>query len=63
MSTAEQLQLRALRILNDGRTHTRAARIWAQKATGTPAIEPIIQDGLSRYKFTGRELSLGATFE
>jgi len=63
MSTTEQLQLRALRMLNDGHKHARSARQWARRMTDTPTREPVIKDGLSRYRFTGRELSLGATFE
>lgn len=63
MSTTEQLQLRALRLLNDGRQHSRTARQWARRMTDAPSKEPVIRDGLSRYRFTGRELSLGATFE
>lgn len=63
MSTTEQLQLRALRLLNDGRKHSRCARAWARQMVEAPTKEPVIRDGLSRYRFTGRELSLGATFE
>ncbi len=61
MSTTEQLKLRAIRMLHDGRQHSRTARIWARCMTDAPSRDPVIRDGLSRYKFTGRELSLGAT--
>lgn len=60
MSTAEQLQLRALRILNDGRPHAKQARTWARAITNTPFPERLIADSKSRHQFTLRELSLGA---
>lgn len=58
MTPTDQLKLRALRILNDGLKHSAAAIAWAMGMTGDAAV---LAEAQSRYRFTARELSLGAT--
>jgi hypothetical protein len=59
MSTAEQLHLRALRLLNDGRQHQAAAVHWA-RCLVSPELRPNQMHELQRAGFTLREISLGA---
>ncbi|WP_143093165.1 hypothetical protein [Polaromonas sp. OV174] len=63
MSTTDQLQLRALRILNDRRRHAARAFAWARQVLSTPGDPFPIPEAKSRHEFSLRELSLGATFE
>ena len=58
MTIAEQLQLRAFRILNDGRRQCPAALRWAHAVTRTDPDGPVIPEGVQP-DFTLRELSLG----
>lgn len=66
MSTAEQLHLRALRILNDGRQHETQVMRWARITTSPelrrlPADQPALNwQALRSAGFTLREISLGA---
>lgn len=59
MSTAEQLHLRALRMLHDGRKHQPAALHWARVLV-SPELRPKRFHELQRAGFTLREISLGA---
>lgn len=61
MSPLEQLKMRALRILHDGKKHSEAAILWAMELTGVdPAIPPEVAGDAAQRGFTLRELSLGA---
>lgn len=55
MSPADQLDMRALRMVMDGKAHSAAAMRWA-RARLQMAMVPV--DGMKG--FTARELSLGA---
>jgi hypothetical protein len=66
MSTADQLHMRALRILNDGRPHDTQAIRWA-RVTASPELRRLAADqplmnwqALRSAGFTLREISLGA---
>lgn len=59
MSTAEQLYLRALRLLNDNRRHEAGAVFWA-RCQVSPELRPTRADDLQRAGFTLREISLGS---
>lgn len=67
MNTAEQLHLRALRMLYDGRSHDQRAMHWA-KVTTSPELRrrrEFVQatpnwQALRSAGFTLREISLGA---
>lgn len=59
MSTYEQLHLRALRLLNDGRLHQPSAVHWARVLV-SPELMPSPVTELQATGFTLRELSLGA---
>jgi hypothetical protein len=56
MPTSEQLRLRALRILHDGKRHSADAICWAMDLTG----ERTATAELRLAGFTLREISLGA---
>lgn len=59
MSTQEQLHLRALRLLNDGKAHEPAAVHWARVLV-SPELVPTPATELQLAGFTLREISLGA---
>ena len=59
MSTEEQLHLRALRLLHDGRVHQPAAVHWARVLV-SPELVPSPATELQLTGFTLREISLGA---
>lgn len=62
MSTTEQLELRALRILHDGRSHAALALRWAKSVVrNDPDLVVLLEAAPA--EFTPREISLGATFE
>lgn len=63
MSTTEQLQLRAHRILNDRKRHSPRAFNWARHMLSTPSNPFPLPEAKPKFDFTLREISLGATFE
>lgn len=60
MPVAEQLQLRALRILNDNRQHDPRAVLWARQVSGAAIPTTAQMQAMNMRGFTPRELSLGA---